>query len=152
MKLCLTFVALCLVPVLASPALATCTGVGQFESGTLKAICDFEREWGLSFVTGDATVARQMLADDFVGVDTKGRTYRKADEIADISKPAHMASDTMNDVTVRFYGETAIAQGSDSWTGKKGEKGRFVWTDVWVKRNGNWQVVASEDLITPATK
>jgi hypothetical protein len=137
---------------LASPAAANCTGQGKHDEAALKTICGLEAAWGQSFVKGDATVAERMLADDFIGVDTKGRLYRKADEIADISKPPHFASDVLNDVIVRFYGDTAVAQGSDTWTGKKGEKGRFVWTDVWVKRAGSWQIVAAEDLIPPAGK
>ena len=27
------------------------------------------------------------------------------------------------------------------------ERGRFVWTDTWLQRNGRWQIVAAEDLI-----
>ncbi|MEA3059936.1 MAG: hypothetical protein QOE50_1348 [Sphingomonadales bacterium] len=137
---------------IAAPATANCTGQGRHDAAALRTICDLERAWGQSFVTADPSVAQRMLADDFVGVDTKGRLYRKADEIADISKPPHFLSDVMNDVIVRFYGDTAIAQGSDSWTGKKGEKGRFVWTDVWLKRNHQWQIVAAEDLIPPSGK
>ena len=133
-------------------ASAECTGKGHHDAAALRTICDLEAAWGQSFVSADATGAKRMLADDFVGIDTKGRLYRKTDEIADISKPAHFASDVLNDVIVRFYGDTAIAQGSDSWTGKKGESGRFVWTDVWLKRAGLWQIVAAEDLIPPAAK
>ncbi|MGE5212905.1 MAG: hypothetical protein ACM3NN_04335 [Nitrospirota bacterium] len=50
---------------------------------------------------------------------------------------------------VRFYGNTAIAQGSESWEKRSGERGRFVWTDTWLLRNGHWQIVAAEDLIAP---
>ena len=137
---------------LAAPAGAKCTGAGRHDSASLKTICEFERAWGQSFVTGDPTAARTMIADDFVGVSTKGNLYRKTEEIADISNPSHMASDVLNDVVVRFYGDTAIAQGSDSWVDRKGENGSFVWTDVWLRRNGKWQVVASEDLIPPDHK
>ena len=136
----------------ASPAAATCTGEGSHDAASLKYICDMERAWGQAFVTADPAVARTMLADDFVGVDTKGRPYKKADELADIAKPSHFASDTMNNVVVRFFGTTAIAQGSDSWVGKNGRRGRFVWTDIWLKRNGQWQIVAAEDLIPPDAK
>ena len=91
-----------------------------------------------------------MLAADFLGVDTKGKLYRKADEVRDVASPSgRFASDTMNDVVVRFYGDTAIAQGSDSWTDKSGKSGRFVWTDVWLMRAGRWQIVAAEDLVAP---
>src|SRR3982750_4463069 len=136
------------IPLIAAPsATAKCIGEGRHQAASVRYICDMERAWGQAFVKADASVAKHMLADDFVGIDTKGRRYDKAAELADISKPSHFASDQLNDVSVRFYGDTAIAQGSDSWTGKGGEHGRFVWTDVWHRRGGSWQMVASEDLI-----
>jgi hypothetical protein len=49
-------------------------------------------------------------------------------------------------LTVRLYG-SAIAQGSESWEKRSGERGRFFWTDTWLLRNGHWQIVAAEDLI-----
>jgi hypothetical protein len=47
-----------------------------------------------------------------------------------------------------FFGDNAVAQGSESWEKRKGEPrfGRFVWTDTWIRRNGQWQIVAAEDL------
>ena len=33
--------------------------------------------------------------------------------------------------------------------GKTFWRGRFVWTDTWLQRNGRWQIVAAEDLIAP---
>jgi hypothetical protein len=41
-----------------------------------------------------------------------------------------------------------VAQGSESWEKRKGEPhyGGFVWTDTWIRRNGQWQIVAAEDL------
>jgi hypothetical protein len=50
---------------------------------------------------------------------------------------------------VRFYGNTAVAQGSETWEKRNGERGRFVWTDTWIRRNGTWQILAAEDLIAP---
>lgn len=138
--------------VLAAPAAANCTAEGRHDARTLRTICDLERQWGQSLVIGDPKVVERILADDFVGVDTKGKLYRKAAEVGWVrtaGASSHFASDTMNDVLVRFYGNTAIAQGSDSWTGKSVEKGRFVWTDVWVKRRGRWQIVATESLRAP---
>jgi aminopeptidase C len=52
-------------------------------------------------------------------------------------------------VKIRFYGDTAIAQGNESWQRRTGERGRFVWTDTWLRRNGRWQIVAAEDLTIP---
>lgn len=83
--------------------------------------------------------------------DPKGQLYDKAkmvSETADAKK--HFASNHLDDVKIRFYGSTAIAQGSESWERRNGERGRFVWTDTWLRRNGQWQIVAAEDLIAPA--
>jgi len=94
---------------------------------------------------------KRILADDFIGVDPDGQQYRKAEMLADTAKgPQSFASNKINDVVVRFYGNMAIAQGSETWTRKNGEKGRWVWTDTWLKRNGAWQIVAAEDLKAPA--
>ena len=60
-------------------------------------------------------------------------------------------SNHLNEVKVRFFGDTAVAQGSESWVRRTGSllRGRFVWTDTWIRRNGKWQIVAAEDLIAP---
>jgi Domain of unknown function (DUF4440) len=63
--------------------------------------------------------------------------------------PKYFVSNQLNEVNVRFYGNTAIAQGSETWQKPSGERGRFVWTDTWIRRSGRWQIVAAEDLIAP---
>ena len=52
-----------------------------------------------------------------------------------------------DDVTIRLYGQTPVVNGSENWKRKSdGKTRRWVWTDVFVKRAGKWQVVASHDL------
>jgi hypothetical protein len=65
--------------------------------------------------------------------------------------PKEFISNHLNEVKVRFFGDTAVAQGSESWARRTGSllRGRFVWTDTWTRRNGKWQIVAAEDLIAP---
>jgi len=112
-----------------------------------------ENDWAASTVTGDTAVLNRILADDFLGVDPDGSQYTKQDMInAVTSGPRGFVSNHLNEVKLRFYGTTAVAQGSETWTRVKGEagdtvRGRFVWTDTWVMRNGKWQIVAAEDLI-----
>jgi hypothetical protein len=70
--------------------------------------------------------------------------------IADTSNaPKYFISNHLNEVKLRFYGDTAVAQGSESWERRTGtpKRGSFVWTDTWIRRNGKWQIVAAEDLI-----
>jgi hypothetical protein len=40
--------------------------------------------------------------------------------------PKSFVSNHLNDVKVRFYGNTAIAQRSETWEKRSGERGRFV--------------------------
>jgi len=111
-----------------------------------------ERLWAGSSATGDTALVERIVADDFVGVDPDGSFYDKAKEIADTSEsPKEFISNHLNEVKVRFYGDTAVAQGSESWVRRteKPLRGRYVWTDTWVRRNGKWQIVAAEDLAVP---
>ncbi|MDQ3821606.1 MAG: nuclear transport factor 2 family protein [Acidobacteriota bacterium] len=107
-----------------------------------------EAQWAESVATGDTTAIERILADDFIGIDPKGNFYNKAQMISDTrDAPKYFVSNHLDDVKIRFYGDTAVAQGSESWERRNGERGRFVWTDTWVRRNGRWQIVAAEDLI-----
>ena len=117
---------------------------------TERYILESERQWAESVATGDTSAIERILADDFIGVDPKGALYNKQQMIADTrNAPKSFVSNRFNDVKVRFYGDTAIAQGSETWEKRSGERGRFVWTDTWLQRNGRWQIVAAKDLIAP---
>ena len=115
-------------------------------------IIESERQWAESVATGDTSTIERILADDFVGVDPKGRFYDKAKMVSDTREaPKYFVSNRANDIKVRFYGDTAVAQGDETWERRSGDplRGRFVWTDTWVRRNSKWQIVAAEDLIVP---
>jgi ketosteroid isomerase-like protein len=113
-------------------------------------IRESESAWAESVATGDSSVIQRILADDFIGVDPKGRLYDKAKMLSETADgPKYFASNHLNEVKIRFYGDMAIAQGNESWERKTGERGRFVWTDTWRWRSGSWQIVAAEDLIAP---
>jgi len=125
------------------------------QTGTAEAenyIKESERQWAESVANGDATVVERILADDFLGVDPDGSLYEKAAMVAGTrDAPKEFISNHLNDVKVRFFGDTAVAQGNESWVRRTGTplRGRFVWTDTWIRRNGKWQIVAAEDLIAP---
>jgi ketosteroid isomerase-like protein len=115
-------------------------------------IIESERAWAESVATGDSSVIERILAEDFVGVDPKGRTYDKSRMVSETREaPKYFVSNHANEIKVRFYGDTAVAQGDETWERRSGDppRGWFVWTDTWVKRNGKWQIVAAEDLIAP---
>ena len=136
---------------LSTGAWAKCQAIGRHDPSVLNYICNSERGWAESVASGDPSTVKRVLSEDFIGVDPQGKQYRKAEMVADTAKaPQHFSSNVIGDIIVRFYGNMAVAQGSETWTRKTGKKGRWVWTDTWLKRNGRWQIVAAEDLEAPA--
>ena len=115
-------------------------------------IMESEKQWAEAVASGDSTVVQKILADDFIGVDTKGFQYNKEHEVHSTPEgPKYFESNHLNNIKIRFYGNMAVAQGDEIWVRYSGQPltGRFVWTDTWLLRNGKWQIVAAEDLIAP---
>jgi ketosteroid isomerase-like protein len=115
-----------------------------------KYIIESEAQWAEADVKGDTAAVERIVADDFVGVAPDGSFYDKAAAIVETREAkGNTLSNHVNEVKVRFYGDTAVAQGSESWERRTGEpkRGRYVWTDTWVMRDNKWQVVAAEDLM-----
>ena len=50
------------------------------EKETERYILESERQWAESVATGDTSAIERILADDFIGVDPKGRLYTKQDD------------------------------------------------------------------------
>ena len=139
----------CILPIVAVFCLCHCS-VQKDHKETEHYILDSERHWAESVATGDTSAIERIVADDFIGVDPKGRLYIKQQMIDDTrNAPKYFVSNRLNDVKVRFYGNTAITQGSETWEKRSGERGRSVWTDTWLQRDGRWQIIAAEDLIAP---
>ena len=135
------------LPIVAVLCLCDCSAQRD-QKATERYILESERQWAKSVATGDTSAIEMILADDFIGIDPKGRLYTKQQMIEETrNAPKYLVSNRLNDVKVRFYRSTAIAQGSETWEKRSGERGRFVWTDTWLQRNGRWQIVAAEDLI-----
>ena len=115
-----------------------------------RQIRELYRQWTETTVRNDASALERILADDFLGVDPTGSLYSKADAIKEAkSGPSALESLRLNEIKIRLFGGVAVVQGSETFKRKDGKTGRFVYTDVMVKRNRRWQIVAGEDLIAP---
>ena len=143
------FGTLCFSILLYSTSLLFAKSVDQGQTESERYIVESESQWAESVASGDTSAIERILADDFLGVSPEGDMYDKKTMVADTrTAPQVFLSNHLNGVKVRFFGDTAVAQGSESWEKRKGEPryGRFVWTDTWIRRNGQWQIVAAEDL------
>jgi ketosteroid isomerase-like protein len=125
---------------LSIPCLATAQSVEQ----ELKKL---EMQYADAEVKKDVAVIGRLLADDYTLTDPDGIVITKAQTIADLkSGQDAVSSSAYSDMKVRIYGDTAVVTYVEK--GKETYKGRDIsgtrrWTDVWVKRGGSWQCVAS---------
>lgn len=116
---------------------------------TAQSIIELERKWAEGVCVDNGVVAG-LLADDFQGTSTAGSRFVKADELRDEKGP-HFARDCgLDETRVRFFGDNlALVYGSEHATGK--DKSRpdakvcQIWTDTWLRRDGKWQIIASQD-------
>lgn len=122
---------------------------------TAKYIVDSERKWAESACTRSGIEAK-ILADDFQGTSpTDGSRYDKAQALAVPDDPKDVATECrLLDAKVRWFGANlAVVYGSETAT-RKNKRGKpeprcLTWTDTWLKREGNWQVIAAQDAYFP---
>jgi ketosteroid isomerase-like protein len=114
----------------------------------VRVITSGERAWGQAYVTGDVGAVKRLLADDFAGVDPRGTRYDKKDVLRDVTQAKRATFDEVGSITIRFYGDAAIAQAHERQRGPAPDHllSATEFTDTWVKFGGHWHVVAAEDL------
>ena len=142
----------------ASPARET------FDPAAIEAeVMRIEREWYSAAKTHNAEAAKLFLADNVVIVYPDGTSATKADEIRSIESGA-MSADTYemleSKVTVTnadsafITGRSVIKNGKIVIPNQKKPidiSGEYRFLDVYARRDGKWQVVASQAVkIDPA--
>jgi uncharacterized protein (TIGR02246 family) len=108
-----------------------------------------ERDWLNAEKNHDAVAFEKIVADDWIAITPDGKSQTKAERAAEI-KSAHTTSATLGDMKVRVFGDTAVVTGTDdeiTMEGGKKSADHYVWTDVFVKRNGKWLAVASQTAL-----
>ena len=107
-----------------------------------------EQDWLDTYREGDADKMGKILADDFIGRWADGSTQTKDEQLRAIRTGAEKHStNQMLECNVRLYGDTAVVTGlqtEQSVLERRDGSGKYSYTDVFVKRDGRWQVVATE--------
>jgi ketosteroid isomerase-like protein len=106
-----------------------------------------EDAWVNAIVHKNVDVLYRIMADDFTGVSPNGARYTKAEAIADIQSGFYKVElMELEKVNVSLYGNMALVtfyQNEKSRFGDEDSSGRFAFTDVWLNRNGKWEVISS---------
>lgn len=112
------------------------------------AIAEIEQRLAKAWVEVDRAFIETLLAPDWSVTDASGRVLNKQQVLKETfeSEDRRIQEMSVDDVRVRTFGEMAVATGQTRATGSyQGEVASVVlrFTDVFVRRDGRWQVVAS---------
>jgi hypothetical protein len=122
-----------------------------------------ERGWAAAEKNHDANAADQILSDDVIITYIDGSTGTKSDELKVISSGTITADSwelfdpkvrVLNADAAFITGRTVIKNGKQKEPGLKAVNlsGEYRFTDLYLRRNGKWQAVASQTtkILNPA--
>jgi hypothetical protein len=120
---------------------------------TVAAITKLENDSVKADLAGDRAWTENFLAADWIGCDSNGKWYTKADVLTMLAdtKNNKYNSEKMTDLKVRVYGNTAIATYKDTYDAVVAGEHRarsILDTDVWVKMAAGWKQVSSQGTTT----
>lgn len=95
-------------------------------------------------LAGDVEWYREKLADEFVCIDSDGSLLDKPAFLRMTGLGSDLDTYRLVDVDVRFYGDVALVRAMGSWRAKNGDLGVSRYVDVYVRSNGEWQVVSAQ--------
>lgn len=110
-----------------------------------------ESRWAGAIAKHDASVPQELVAPDYIGVSSTGQMVNKTTLIAGMKADKNIYDSATNSgMTVRVFGNTAVAVGTTKQIGKdkagKAFSYTYRWTDTWLERNDKWQCVASQSI------
>jgi hypothetical protein len=125
----------------------------QSPSDTKAAITKLENDSVKADLAGDKAWFEKYLADDWMGCDSNGKWYTKAEVLKMIADPKNNKynSEKISDLKVRVYGNAAVATYSDTYDATVAGEHRtrtILATDVWAKIGPDWKEVSSHGTPT----
>jgi ketosteroid isomerase-like protein len=123
---------------------------GQDE--TIRQIVDMERQSKEASLRRDSDFPARILAEDYVAITPLGQVTTKKEAIT-ARRSGQLRYEAMNvtDMVVRVYGDMAVVTARADVKGHQlGEdfSGPYRYTRIWVRRNGQWQVVSYQATVT----
>jgi ketosteroid isomerase-like protein len=106
-----------------------------------------------SLIKKDRATMERLYADDYMYIHSNGAVANKTQDIAESLSPDQAwTAHKSDDLKVRTYGDVAVVTGLSTLTGSaKGYvSGPRRFTELWVRRNGRWQMVGGQSTLVAA--
>jgi ketosteroid isomerase-like protein len=111
-------------------------------------LVQLERDWDAAFRRRDVAFVAGILAEEFVATYSDGTRGNRDEELSRVANfDQQIDSSTLDEFTVKIYGDTAVVWMSQHLLGPSQGKPlaiTFRYVDVFVFRDGRWQCVASQ--------
>lgn len=112
-----------------------------------RAVREVLDSWLKALERGDTITLKRIIADDYLITVADGRVLNREQDLAPIVAGRLQFLSTKTDsLRIRIFGNAAIVTGIGTYTVKMGDKSPVIrerFTDVYIKRGGVWQPVAS---------
>jgi len=131
---------------------AAAPSAGRDTAQVRQAVLRLEAELFQSYVRGDTAPAARILAEEYMGFSGDGMRETKAQALANLRRDRTTATAVTVDsihidsTTVRVNGDAVVAQASGTFQAHDRRQSATVGfrnTDVFVWRDGRWQLVAT---------
>ena len=120
-----------------------------------RAVLDLEEAWARAVVKRDAATFRKLLARGFVYTEDD-RMQTGEQLLHDITTGTDTVTEARNEqLETHTFDNAMIVTG---WLVMRGRSGgtpfthRYRFTDTWLERGGQWQIIAAQDYLVPAGK
>jgi ketosteroid isomerase-like protein len=120
-----------------------------------RAVLELEEGWVNAVVKRDAATFKRLLAPGFVYTEDD-RVQNGEQLTRDVVSGTDTVTEGRNeDLETHTYGNTMVVTG---WLILRGRSGgapferRYRFTDTWLKRDGQWQIIAAQDYLLPARR
>jgi ketosteroid isomerase-like protein len=119
-----------------------------------QALIKIQHDWAKARIKGDSSYTRRLESENCTVVWPDGSIVNKREDLKSMTGDIGFTEFQIDDLQVRLYGDTGIVVGQGTIKAHEGRQnllgGKFVWTDTFIKQNGEWKVVASQ--VTPVLK
>ena len=140
--------------VLSVVALLACSyGSAQAPRSVEQELMALDQAFNDAQVKKDRATLDRLWADDYSYTHSNGSVMNKAQDIADtMSGDMTWTAARLDDVKVKVFGDVGIVTGRLTMRGtaKAYASGPRRFTDIFVKRNGRWQLVGGQTTLLPS--
>jgi ketosteroid isomerase-like protein len=125
------------------------------EGDSVRQLTELQQQLARAWVAGDRAAIERIIAPEWTVTGPDGGISTRADVLRDVfeTRTHRIGSLTVDDVRVRVFGDAAVVTGRTRGRGESGHTPYDVeirFTDMFVRRDGRWQAVASHASVVMA--